>query len=134
MSRTEIATKPVIDFEDQYVTATVPLNSGNGTTVATFKLISFRLKMGCAAFIRALGNAAAAAGQGALKFRLKVNGSPIFPYDGSLNQWGDPALLQDLPRRIPVPQGALIEVEVDNSDGANAFAGTARVFVDYENF
>jgi len=133
-ARIEIQSKPLLDKEDQYVSAAVPINSGDGLTTAPFKLISFRTRIGCRGFIRALGNVAAPGGETSLTFRLLFNGARVFPYDGSQVQWGDPALLQDLPQRIEVPQGTTVQVQVDNSSGTDAYVATARVWVDYEDF
>lgn len=133
MSLTEIRSKPIVDSEDVYVTATVPLKSGNLTDTAIFKLTSFYTKLHRKGFIRALGNAVAAGGEGQVTFRLLINGGRVYPYDGSQSQWGVPSLMEDLPQRIPVPAGALVEVQADNADTANDWEATVRVWMEYED-
>lgn len=130
---TDIRTKPGTGFEDAYSSASVVASAGNNV-VAPVKVVSFRVQVGRRAYIRALGNVVAAGGEAFVTFRLLFNGARQHPYDGSQNQWGDPALLQDLPRWLPVPAGALVEVECANSDAANAYTATARVWVEYEDF
>lgn len=130
--RVEIQQTPIVDKEDQYRTLTVPAKSGNMTDTAPFKLLSFTTRHGRRGYIRSLGNAVAAGGESVLTFRLLFNGAFQYPYDGSQDQWGDPAHMQDLPQRIEVPQGTLVEVQVDNSDPTDDFAATARIWMDYE--
>lgn len=133
--RSEIVTKPVIDIEDIYPRSVdIPALSGDGATQPPVVIASKRLKMGCKAFLRALGNAVQPGGETYLTFQIRVNGAALYPYDGSNNQWGDPALLQDIPQRVDLGQGALLEVVLFNSHATDTFSATARVWVDYENF
>jgi hypothetical protein len=131
--RVEISTRPVIDFDDQYASASVSANAGNNV-VAPATIISFRTKTGKKAFLTKIGNAVQAGGESFITFRLLQNKARIYPYDGSQNQWGDPAWLQPLPYRIELPSNALIEITCDNSDAAIAYIATARVFIEYENY
>lgn len=131
--RSEIITRPIVGSEDIYNSASVAANAGDGATTAPVTIASKQLKYGRKAFIRSLGNAVQSGGTNVVTFRLLVNGQRLYPYDGSQNQWGDPALMQDLPARIEVPGGAVVAVQCDNSDGANAWVATARVWVEYED-
>lgn len=118
----------VFDGADPYASVAVAPSARN--TI----VLSERIPVGVKAFIRALGNAVQAGGESSLTFRLKFNGQRVYPYDGSLNQWGDPSQLQNLPARIPVAQGTIVSVECDNSDAANTWTATARVWLEYEQF
>jgi len=128
-----IRSRPIVDFDDKYLSANIPVNAGNGT-IAPGTVLSFNTRTGKQAFLTKLGNAVQAGGESSITFRVLVNGARLHPYDGSQNQWGDPSLLQGLPVRIALPQNALIKIECDNSDTANIWTATARVFVEYEDF
>ena len=129
----DVRTKPVTGVEDPYVTALVPANAGMGT-VAPKKIFSVRLRTGVKAFLTKIGNAVQAGGESSVTFYLLLNGNArVHPYDGSQNQWGDPANMAELPERIPLPQGGLLECYANNSDVANSYNATARAFIEYED-
>lgn len=133
MNSVELKTKPIIDYQDIYNNASVTASAGTAGN-APVTVISDRIRIGKRAFLSKLGNAVQAGGENYITFRLLLNGSRLWPYDGSQNQWGDPANLQDLPSRLELSQGAMIQIQCDNSDGANAYVATARLFIEYEDF
>lgn len=124
----DIRKREVIDFDDQYNTIDAAADTADQAVV------SFRTKTGKRPYLVALGNGIGAGGAALVTFRLLQNKQRIYPYDGSLNQWGDPTNLQRLIKRIELGQNALIEVMVDNADPANTFESTARLLVEYEDF
>jgi hypothetical protein len=133
MSNVQLKTKPVTDYQDLYNSAAVTASAGTDGN-APVTVVSDRVRVGSRAFLAKLGNAIQAGGENYVTFRLLLNGSRLWPYDGSQNQWGDPANLQDLPARLELPQGAMIQIQCDNSDPSNAYVATARLFIEYEDF
>ena len=121
--------RPVIDSEDFYPVPAAVLAGAVGQVVLTAQL-----KAGKRAYVRAIGNDVDAAGVTFITFRLLVNGSRRYPYDGTLNQWGPPQLMQELRPRLELPQLATIQVVCDNADAVNAYNVAARIQVEYEDF
>lgn len=133
MNFVELKSKPIIDYQDLYSNATVTAAAGTAGN-APVTVIADRVRVGKRAFLAKLGNAVQAGGESYITFRVLLNGSRLWPYDGSQNQWGDPANLQDLPSRLELSQGALIQIRCDNSDPSNSYVATARLFIEYEDF
>lgn len=125
--------KPIVGTDEGYATVTVPVNAGDNLTEPLKVVTSVRAPLNRKCWIRALGNVSGPGGDGSLTFMLKVNGSLIYPYDGSQNQWGDPALLQDLPQWIEIPAGSLVEVLCANSSTTTSYTATARIWTAYQN-
>lgn len=133
MNSVIVRTKPVVDFQDIYSSGNVIANAGIAGN-APVTIASDRTRVGKRVFLSKLGNAVSPGGDAYVTFRLLINGSRFWPYDGSNNQWGDPSNLQDMPFRIELPQGALVEIKCDNSDTTNQYEATARIFIEYEDF
>ena len=131
--RVQIQSAPIRDIDNKYASVSVPAGSGNNTSVVIKKILSFQTRFGCRGYIRSIANAVQSGGETFVTFRLLINGAWQAPYDAVQDQLSDPANPIDLPERIPVPQGSLVEIQVDNSDVA-AWIATARVIVDYEDF
>jgi hypothetical protein len=117
----------VIDYDEYYATVTA-------ATSATTRVFKNTVKPGKQPWLSFISNAIQAGGGDLVTFRLLVNGSPWYPFDGSLNQWAPPESNYDLPVPYILPTGCTVEVIAINSDASNTYAATARVRIFYTDF
>jgi hypothetical protein len=139
-----IASKPVVDSDDLYITGSVSA-SGSGVLLDNtlypsggFWPAGFRTRHGKQGYIVGIRNAVSAGGSAYATFHLLLDGvrahsQPAKAYGSFPNQLGDPAQDTYLPVRIPVGQGQLVQATADNSDGSNAYDFTVRVLIEYED-
>lgn len=113
-----------IDPVEAYGTVTVEAG-------ATQELCSIRIRTGCRARLYAIGNGVQAGGESSVRFQLLQGDAPVIPYDGSVNQWGDPSSPPVVRGEIYFAQGSLVKIVAVNS-GGSSYDATGRIMVDYE--
>lgn len=130
--------KKVVDFDDVIASALISANTtGTKLTFSKNNAAFLVTRTGRRARLVHVGNAVDAGGETSLTFHVHVNGSRVSvpPYDSFQQAMG---LTYDGYSRIAVPielpQGALIEVVVDNSAAGTDYNAFARVRIEYEDF
>lgn len=133
-----IRQKAVVDSDDKVFTGSATANT-NGTklTCSDSSRTHIITRTGRKARLVFVSNDAGSGGDAYLTFHIYVNGNPIqsAPYNSfslSVGETYNPSGRMSVP--VDLPQGALIEVLVDNSDAANAYTATVRLRVEYEDF
>lgn len=130
--------KKVVDVDD--VTATASILANTTATKLTFSKNNAAFlvtRVGRRGRLVHVGNAVDAGGEAVLTFHILVNGTRIGfqPYDSFQQAMG---LTYDGQNRIAVPidlpQGAYIEIAVDNSSLTTAYSAYARLRIEYEDF
>lgn len=117
----------IIDYDEYYATVTA-------ATSATTVVFSAQVKPGKIPWLAFISNAIQAGGGDQVTFRLLINGSAWYPFDGTLNQWAPPESNFDLAVPYILPTGCSVKVIAINADAANTYAATARVRIIYTDF
>jgi hypothetical protein len=111
--------------EHDYQTVVIPM-TGVETEVCSVKFKS----NGRQCYVLFIGNAAGVGGEAVLTFRVLVNGIPLPPYDGTINQWADPARVDTstlLFAAIPCESGDKVQIMAKNSDNTTDWPATGRL-------
>lgn len=129
----KIPNTAIIDYDEKYATATAAVAASASVPTRT-TILTLQVKPGKQAWLQFLGNAVQAGGDTFMTFRLLVNRSPYYPFDGSLNQWAPPESNFDLPVAYELPTSCEVQIVVDNSDASNTYTGTGRIRIVYTDF
>lgn len=118
----------VIDKEDQLNNASILASASNQV------ILTLNLKWGKRAFITHVGNSVnTSGGLGNITFQVMKNGSTFYPYGPNLNQWADPSLGTEIPRR-EVEQGSVLTIVASNASATTAYDCSGRIKIEYEDF
>lgn len=131
----QINRENIIDYDEKYATVTAAVATAGPIPVET-EIFNFRVKPGKKPYLSFVANSVQAGGGDFITFVLKINNSPFYPFDGSLNQWAPPESNYDLPVPFELPVGCTVSVVARNSDTSTTYASTARVrivYIDFEN-
>lgn len=123
-----------IDRDDKVASASIAAST---TTKLTFSdgTTNFRTRTGRKGRLTFVGNDVDAGGETYLTFSILVNGARISDpllssFQQAIGETFDPSSSLSVP--LELPQNALIEVSVTNSNGSTAYNAFIRLRVEYE--
>lgn len=128
--------RQVVDFQDKVGSVSVPANSTGTNLTFDDGAAFFTTRTGLKPFLTNVSNDVDPGGENKIRFHLKVNGTRInkVPFDSFVQSLGETYKSDArLPYPIELPQGALIEIEAENSDGSTAYNAYSRLRVEYES-
>lgn len=131
-----ISNKPIIDFQDKVGSATISASATGTKLTFDNSQTFFVTRTGARPFLAQVANAVSSGGEDKITFHVYVNGNRIakVPFDNFQQALGETYRSDGrLASPLELPQGALIEVLADNSDGSTSYSAFARLRVEYED-
>lgn len=128
--------RQVIDAQDKVASVGVSANTTGTKLVFDDGATFFVTRTGARPFLAQIANAVDPGGESAIRFHVKVNGTRIakVPFDSFTQSVGETYKSDGrLAYALELPQGALIEIEADNSSTDTAYTAYARLRVEYES-